>query len=349
MTLSRKPSWPGRGGFTLIELLVVIAIISILMALTAAAVLRTLGVGPRVKTRTELGQLDGAMEAFKAKYKVNMVPSRLALRKFSADYNLQRDPTTGNPVNPLDYDSYTYLTAVFPGLGKTWQTRGINWHTSWVGVPATQKPFEILEGDQCLVFFLGGIETTNPNGCLGFSIDSANPDKPFDKDVIPPPSTQPGERVSFYDFNSPRLFIPLDATTKKPLRGPNTVFLSYADGYGRGDATVDKPYLYFSTYGIENNYNRYLSLPQDPKKSDCKTFKVWPYAEALQPIPRYVKPKTFQIISAGTNQTFGTGTVADGTVAVPFVWTAGTAAQIGADGQDDLANFSAGILSNGPQ
>jgi prepilin-type N-terminal cleavage/methylation domain-containing protein len=327
MTLSRNPSRPVRGGFTLIELLVVIAIISILMALTAAAVFRTLGVGPRVKTRTEIGQLDGGVEAFKLKYKVDMVPSRLALRKYYQDYNLQKD-ATGNPKNPLDFDSYNYLTTIFPGLARMWQTRGINWHTdpAWMAAaPGTPAASEILEGDQCLVFFLGGIQAKSPNGCLGFSIDSANPDKPG------------GERVSFFDFNSARL-ITLPRASKA-----QSIFFSYVDGYGSGSANQAAPgvpYAYFASYAIDNNYNRYGS-------TDCPTLKVWPYAVGTSPT-RYLRPQTFQIISAGADQKFGPGSViVNGQPS--YLWTTGTAAAIDPSGADDMANFSSGILSNGPQ
>ena len=328
MTILRR----ARRGFTLIELLVVIAIISILMALTAAAVFRTLGVGPRVKTRTEIGQLDGGIEAFKAKYKVDMVPSRLLLRKYAADYK----DKTGAFLSPLDQDSYTYLTTIFSGLGKTWQTRGINWHTNpaWVAAaPGTPAASEILEGDQCLVFFLGGIQATNPNGCLGFSIDSANPDKAG------------GERVSFFDFNSARL-ITLSRASKA-----QSIFFSYVDGYGSGSANQAAPgvpYAYFASYAIDNNYNRYGS-------TDCPTLGVWPYAEgktvgatAGSGVVRYIKPRTFQIISAGADAKFGPGSViVNGTPS--YVWTSATAASIDPKGADDMANFSAGVLSNGPQ
>jgi general secretion pathway protein G len=329
MRLSRNPSHAGRGGFTLIELLVVIAIIAILMALTAAAVMRTLGVGPRTKTRVEIGQLDGSVEAFKVKYGVNMIPSRIALRKFYQDYDLRRD-ANNNPLNPLDAESVNYLTTIFKGIttpsGKgSWQTRGINWHSSWAGITTAGNPLgsEILEGDQCLVFFLGGIEVTTPtNGCMGFSTDSANPDK------------LGGDRVSFYEFNSSRLVVIPRSTN------PKSVFFSYVDGYNKGS-----PYAYFSTYAIENNYNRYGS-------TDCPTLGVWPYAEGVvqqgnPPVYRYLKPKTFQIISAGADGKFGPGSVL--TSKTPYFWTSATAAGIPQEGADDQANFNANALGTGPQ
>src|SRR5262249_47702093 len=50
-----------RGAFTLVELLVVLSIIAILIALSAAATLRFLGVQPATDTRTQLQRLDSTL------------------------------------------------------------------------------------------------------------------------------------------------------------------------------------------------------------------------------------------------------------------------------------------------
>ncbi len=160
MKLARNPGPVARGGFTLIELLVVIAIIAILIALTAAAVMRTLVLGPKTTARVEIGQLEGSVQAFQSKYGVSYIPSRIRLRKYYADYS---DPKQGGGTQ-LDMDSVAYLTTVFHSGGQKFitkwqnQTLGINWHSNWSLPTAPAHPAELLEGEQCLVFFLGGIQ-----------------------------------------------------------------------------------------------------------------------------------------------------------------------------------------------
>jgi prepilin-type N-terminal cleavage/methylation domain-containing protein len=323
MVMQLKRQWrpAQRGGFTLIELLVVITIIAVLVALTAAAVMRALILGPTVTARTDITQLDNGLAAFQSKYGPNYIPSKLVLRKYLGDYGTAQ----------MEVDSVNYLTTVFHKGGTNfrtnWQNRGMNWHNSWSQLPATAHPHEVLEGDQCLVFFLGGIQATAPNGCLGFSTDDANPDM-----------ITAGNTVSFYDFKSNRLFI--------SAVHPNSQFFSYQDAYGKG-----MPYLYFSAYGKENGYNRYdkngnyYAASGLAPLSDCFLSGVWPYAEAGTPVVRYLKKSTGQIICAGADGQFGPGT--DITSKTPYFYTSATVDLLPTVGQDDQANFAGNMLKAG--
>jgi prepilin-type N-terminal cleavage/methylation domain-containing protein len=342
MKLNRQSRPAKRGGFTLIELLVVITIIAVLVALTAAAVMRVLILGPTVTARTDITQLDNGVAAFQSKYGVNYIPSRIILRKFYSDY---LNPATGAFNSQLDQDSVNYLTTVFHKGGQRfsqkWQDGtsgkgGINWHSNWSGVVKAPGPGELLEGDQCLVFFLGGIPATAPNGCLGFSTDDANPD------VI-----TPGNTVSFYEFKSNRLF-----TT--PHNNVPSSFFSYQDAYGKG-----MPYIYFSAYGKDNGYNRYdkngnyYAASGLAPVSDCLTSGVWPYAEAKPtttlPLYRYLKKNTDQIICAGADGQFGPGTniTIPITSTTPYTYTSATVDSLPQAGQDDQANFVGNMLKAG--
>jgi prepilin-type N-terminal cleavage/methylation domain-containing protein len=284
-----------RSAFTLIELLVVMTILALLVALLAAGVFKTLNKVADVKNTRELRDLRTGIVNFQAKYKVGPIPSRIHLRNDLAyDTSLT---ATGQPTNQLDYDSASYLTGVWHYL-----TAPVNWN------PNTTNTDVTLEGDQCLVFFLGGIQGTvnGVNACVGFS---TNP-----KD----PTALGGDRVEpFFDFQSDRLTTKFDKA--------KTGYFSYLDAYGKA------PFAYFSSYKKANGYNRYLALY---KNSDCLNLGVWPYYDGI----KYQNSDTFQIISAGRDGVFGPGY--DWTSASPLTWTPATADKnIPPAGRDDMADF----------
>src|SRR6266849_1015595 len=183
-----------RRGFTLVELMIVIAIISVLISLISAAVWKALVAANRAKVRSEIAQFAVAVENFKAQYKF-YPPSRLHLAAKLSAYNLGYN-ASGQPNNPLDADSVQILLQMFPGIKDTWSGAGIN----WAGTnPPDMSVNTILEGDQCLVFFLGGIPdnfSTSPN-CTGFSTNAFNPAAhiPLGGHTSP----------SFFEFDSSRL------------------------------------------------------------------------------------------------------------------------------------------------
>ncbi len=303
-----------RSGFTLIELLVVIAIIAVLASLTSAAVLRVLIKGPELKTRKDLSELQAALASFKSTFNIDNPPSRIKLCERYSQYNLSQQ---------LDVDSVQFLKGMFPkilplNLSDPVEASRYPWlgpvGINWNGNDRIDGPV-ILEGDQCLVFFLGGIPTTNPNGCNGFSTDPRNP------------ATPGGDRIGpFFNFESSRL---------KMRSGQ---YFSYRDGFGKNF------YAYFSSYKKANGYNRYYA---SLRVSDCNSLGVWPYAAALGRTPRYQNPETFQIISAGADGKFGRGTVI--TSAGNGIWMGRPlwdGSQIGAidNGKDDMSNFHSLLL-----
>jgi hypothetical protein len=174
--------------------------------------------------------------------------------------------------------------------------------------PVGNLPFAgwYLEGEQCLVFFLGGIYYNGaPNG---FSTNASNP--VVGSDRVPP----------FFDFKSDRLFF-VSGTAGYP---------SYQDPYHK------IPYAYFSSYKNSNGYNRYVNIsnpyiqpvPGSPITSDCQALSqytatgsaVFPYCQSgmayqtsppgpLVGPPVYLNSQTYQVISAGKNLFFGNGTV----------------------------------------
>jgi hypothetical protein len=229
-----------------------------------------------VKNQNEITQLSNAVEAFKRKFCVNYIPSKIKLYPaltLTTDtlpgyYNLTT--SGGVPANQLEFDSYAYLTLLWPRIA------GNKKLTGWG--PSTKNGV-ILEGEECLVFFLGGMQATNPNRCLGWSTDPT--------DLTATTSVRIGP---FFDFDSNRLAV-------RPGVGSG-VFFTYADAYGSA------PYAYFSSYKHANGYNRYFA---NMSASDCASLGVWPYARHLGTAPSYFNPDSHQIISAGANRTFGQG------------------------------------------
>src|SRR5262249_39129224 len=140
-----------------------------------------------------------------------------------------------------------------------------------------------LEGDQCLVFFLGGIP--GDKIFLGFSTNQQNP------------TAAGGERIKFYEFKPSR------------LTNNNNIFYSYNNPFDE----FAKPYAYMGAYRAQNEYNSLLNayglgfgVP------DCFSLGVNPYATFWPSAPgqvvRFVNPDSFQLISAGADGNFGAGT-----------------------------------------
>jgi len=315
---------PRRGAFTLIELLIVIAIIAVLMAIVIPAVFKVLGKGPEAVARAEIDGLSQGIGAFKAEYNVAYVPSRIRLRE-DGNYT----PTT----DPLDAASLAFLQKMFgrrfdpksglvdPTTNQIVQGSGHDW--SGDGLPKlklvgsvwtadlTGAGTFVLEGHECLVFFLGGIPSSSgtTRACLGFNSDSSRP-------------TVPGgnRRGPFFEFKNVRLVS--TATTA------NAGFLVYLDGFTDlrpASSPLNKPYAYFSSSKSGNDYSRFGT-------SDCTSLGVAPYQNGAT----FINPNGFQIISAGKDGLFGPG----GTTYDPKVGTSNK------NGEDDFANFSRTQLGN---
>jgi hypothetical protein len=269
----------------------VIILVAGLLLLAAVALLPFVvinGDGPELRTRNELTQLNNAVQNFKSRREV-YPPSRIKLCSNRADYN---------PNDPLDAHSLKYLDRIWPGLRDFKEI-------AWSGAQLPRGGV-VLEGDQCLVFFLGGVpgEETGRPTLLGFSEDPQNP------------ADGEKRRAPLFEFRTSHLV---------KLRG--SPFYSYLDSYGK------QPFAYFSTGTRPNGYNPLGS-------TDCPGLGVWPYAADLGPPVRYRNPESIQIISAGADGKFGPGTVLpDGQP-----WTPQIAHQIASEGRDDMANFHIAVL-----
>src|SRR5262245_46642027 len=149
-----------RAAFTLIELMVVMAILTLMLTLLMSGVQRVRVAAKRNGAHTEIYQLGQGVAAFKQKFSVDYIPSKIVLRENGAYVTNGPDPVQ----NKLELDSINWLKQAWPLLAFP-----VDWNQN----NTTDTTPYTLEGDQCLVFFLGGI---NENGQpSGFSTNKSNP------------------------------------------------------------------------------------------------------------------------------------------------------------------------------
>jgi len=265
MTLTHRRN-TGRGGYTFVELLVVIAIIAILMGLLVGAAIKVFSGGDKVRVRDELGQLSSDLVIFMQDRKIDIPPPSMLLLREDGDYSA----ATNGANAALARDSHLFLIKMFGNISFA--------NMDWNGNGVIDAGFVILDGPQCLVFFLGGIK-----GNLGFSTNTRNPTDNRQDRIGP-----------FFKFQPKRL-------TTDPSGFPR-----YNDPWGT-------PYAYFSSYNRRNGYEKYYASPG--LGTDCPG--LVPYYKstignvvlaAYDPTQvNHYNPETFQIISAGPDKQFGAG------------------------------------------
>jgi len=321
-----------RAGFTLVEALVVTAILAVLFGLVTGAVMRGLITAEDTRVAVEIKQLENAVTSFKAQYKVDP-PSAITLRTNLSTY-ADNDP------------DWQFLTSMWPRMErmKNGQPQFVDWaqvvNVSPAVSPRPNPPTAayVLQGHQCLAFFLGGRrydnqQPQNLGGYIGFAANPTNP-------MAPPPITGAESAVGpFYDFAAERI--------TNNLRG---AFAAYKDPYNPG-----QPYAYFCGYRGD-----YVKPGQPVLPGQCSGFDVIavgpnayisPYADWANPpngAPNGQKynQNRFQIISAGRDGKFASLQRAGR----DFYFTewrngvyngsAGRRSVVNPkDGQDDLSNF----------
>lgn len=231
-----------RQGFTLVELLIVILIIGVLASLLLRALFGVQVRAVQTQQVTEITQIGLALDAFKNQFGI-YPPSRIRLREGTAYRAL---PGT-NPADPMDVLSVEFLRRVWPNIditivdsnqaeptpANTWMI----WCQDDTGETEanraarsgyTARTYE-LEGDECLVFFLGGIATVNradPTQTIVLSGFSRIPGIPATVIDANYPQTIARDGPYYTEFSPNRLF----------LRGTNgTDFVQRGSGGGGTD------------------------------------------------------------------------------------------------------------------
>lgn len=295
-----------RNAFTLIELLVVIAIIAILMALTVGVMSKVYVYLDEVKVVAEVNRLAESCSQFKASFG-RYPPSKIILCENPQHY--QTIIAGGGGNGQMAAFSAEYLSSAFPGA----LTSGflIDWSGTTPALNATPLPGAtppisnsagarafILEGHECLVYFLGGIRpvaASGPRSFTGFSTDKSRP-----------ASQTSGARLGpYYEFEASRIKLSTNAANNAGF------FDTFDDVYGR-------PYAYFAarTPGMNNYFHpgcpalTAVAVAVQAPLFDCFTLtnKFVPFWKSLSGAGvAYHKGDTFQIISAGKDKLFGCG------------------------------------------
>jgi prepilin-type N-terminal cleavage/methylation domain-containing protein len=284
-----------RSGFTLIELLVVIAIIAILAGLTLGAVMMFYGKGAEITCRNDLLQLKQALDKFKAKHG-QYPPPMIRLRANMKDY--LPPAQGGNRVDALDDESLMFLR-------NMWKTLPAVTNIPWAGSTPMPAGGVILEGDQCMMFFLVGPPAVGGDASKGFLGGfSNNPQAPVDPSSMSTP-------IRYMDPpNAGRL------TIRNSALVPNQLFPSYLDGYGT------QPYMYFAP--LRGRPEGYLTAPN--------SLGMRPYAKNVA-MTQFYLPDSIQLLCAGKDGQFGPG----------GYWVPGTATGVGDDDTSNFHDKKLGL------
>ncbi len=255
-----------RRAFTLVELLTVIVIIGILVGFISAAVVRAVRTAREAQVQIEIMGMDKALKDFKDTH--GMYP----------------------PTNMADAAAVrSFLRRAFPrypasGADPYTQLKSDLKSESWASStdPKIDLDTAPLDPAEALVFWLGG--RPDANGRLrGFSTDKENP-------FLPP--SEGGPRTdALFDFEEERLVITTSSNVIDYLR-------YYPSVSGAIDA--DAPFVYFraSEYGTD---------AAKLAHSVGENVTVMPYVNNRNTSsPEYANPESFQILSAGMDNLYGT-------------------------------------------
>jgi general secretion pathway protein G len=254
-------------------------------------------------------------------------------------------------VAQLAQRSLVYLRKFFPRVvfstSGTVPTTATRWYDfNGNGGKGPDTPY-ILEGHQCLVFFLGGIPVENPIGSGNFSVTGfgKDPTNPFSNSLFvdvnygngtgPSPMYSANRTAPLFEFNSARLATdPLNPYSGGLLNLNPPQIPGYLDSLGnsRPDGAPNDPvnfYAYFSAYGsggYDPNDINFSSEVDAAMQIAGLSFRVGfpvvggglcgspapnPYTSTVTVPPTgvigFINPQSFQIISSGGDGLYGLG------------------------------------------
>lgn len=395
-----------RAGFTLVEILVVISIIGVLVALLVPVVASAVRTANDAAVSGEINLLAQSLASFKNKYG-EFPPSRIVLNE-SGYYNTGSTATlaslassfysssglvNGVPdigdfnnaalsYSPTDLTygqlaarSVRYLRKFFPQAGFSTTgalysgTTPANQRHDFNGNGALDPAPILLEGHECLVFFLGGIPSRSADS-LGMSGFARSPSNPFQ-----PESLTTNRIAAMFEFKNERLIdddgdgIPgyVDSLGAQTDGRFYAYFSGYAGGgYDPNDINFAEPDLESASVTSIGRYYRGggsggpgISSGAGPVNFSAAPNPYttsFPVPDATGTTPMIpINRDSYQLFSAGRDRNYGFGGRYDGQSAndrLPLgLDTLGgltlfTPARLGIRDRerDNIANFSTGKL-----
>jgi prepilin-type N-terminal cleavage/methylation domain-containing protein len=322
--MDRRKS-PSRAGFTLVEVLVVILILATLIAILLPAIMGAVRTARQAQVTTEINNLATALASFRTTYG-DYPPSRIILSEEGFNLTLARAEFTGNNMIPgpdandtdMTYPTLAQRSLLY--LRKFWPRVDFNGGSFDFNNDGKIAGYYIINGSECLAFFLGGQPIHNANGTFGASGFSKLPTNPF-------AGASTNRTVPNYEFNAGRL-IDLDGDGIPSYIDP----LDISPGNRRA-------YAYFASYGT-NSYDpnddnglaghNVQEMEENGTTDVERGFTVGfpiagqtgPLYSAISPAPNpycsgapvpttgamsWINPNSFQLISAGQDRLWGLG------------------------------------------
>lgn len=334
----RKQALPPRAGFTLVELMVVIVIIVILIGLVLPAISSVRSRAREAQVKTDISQLEQAITAFKVDFGIDP-PSQITLFAAQADWD--------NPMLANSIRSKGLIKQIWPRFDFT-NCGGASINGTTFTVPGAPTQLN-LNGAECLVFFLGGILDATSGGFRGFAKDPAHP--------FAPPSGAGGitNRMGPYfefqgAFKVPATLPAGDNNWSGRLTDKD------GDWLGEYKDTLPQqtmPYVYFSASGggyrtapttagmAISAANPWFNTDNRDATTSANTLMNYAYYVSFNPTVSPVmsapyKPKGYQIISPGSDATYGTG----------GLFNPETTSSLSTFDRDNITNFHSGRLAN---
>jgi len=273
-----------------VELLVVILILAVLIALLLPAINGAVRSARTTAVSAEINQLSQALASFKAKYG-DYPPSRILLREDGNYTGLTGVTTLVRPgditVGQLAQRSLAALRKYFPKVnlstsGPVFPSGSAIWY-DFNGNNVADPPY-VLQGHECLVFFLGGIPLRDASGSFSMTGFAKDPVNPFKNSIptLPNGNVNPmysnNRQVPLFEFNASRLA--LDPNQEAYYVDNDVAWNSpgYLDSLGNAPSSGQINFLaYFSAYG-NGSY--------DPNDVDFPSGARYPYpAPSTYPLP----------------------------------------------------------------
>lgn len=323
-----------RGGFTLIEMLVVIGIIILLVGLLLPAVQKARDAATRARCKNEISGMTTSIENFKSTFDVKYIPSYFIL---TDNYN---------PPSPAAAQAYNESREFY---AKVWPKAFIPGQPGRTPLP--QNTIITLDGNQLLVFLLGGVPPASnplpPTGLWpatfqgtrsGFLNSPSNPFGYANGTLNSPPQANMAKNGGpFFDFD---------------LKRVDSVFGHFHDVYWKPTNDPNDPqigmsvYYYFSAkHGNDYDYWSIYSQVSPGINSEGGYGGMNPHVGVDG---KYVETNGYQIVSAGKDQVPGSGSrktaLSPRTFDPTQVWPGSGVYKMSPGGHDDLANWSSYVL-----